>query len=397
MQYFLNIFSSVCHLSQNYTMIYNSLIKGLGLCLFLSLSFQMTISAQADMKPIASSILEHDDDFEKMEGKNLVHSISYNPTEFGVEKEIGQASFFTLNQEHVTSLLRDGDELIVLELAYDVNKSFTLQLEKADIYAKGFDVYLASNRSRAFDYTPGLNYWGIANNDYTSLAAISLVNDELSGFISIDGDTYTIGKLDKKDGGVHIIYKTNDLKITPTVGCDTDDKLHYIGNDDNGGSHSPGDCVQMYIEVDYDIYNGKGGSTQALNYVTAAFSQVAILYANDGIEFALSEVVVWNIADPYTGPSTSNYLTQFRDELNGTYNGDLAHLVGYSGGGGIAYVDVLCNGFYGVGYSAINSTYGNVPTYSWTIEVLTHEIGHNLGSSHTHACVWNGNGTAIDG
>jgi hypothetical protein len=29
--------------------------------------------------------------------------------------------------------------------------------------------------------------------------------------------------------------------------------------------------------------------------------------------------------------------------------------------------------------------------------VVTHEQGHNLGSSHTHACVWNGNGTAIDG
>ena len=28
---------------------------------------------------------------------------------------------------------------------------------------------------------------------------------------------------------------------------------------------------------------------------------------------------------------------------------------------------------------------------------MTHEIGHLLGSRHTHACVWNGNNTAIDG
>src|SRR5690606_21482823 len=27
----------------------------------------------------------------------------------------------------------------------------------------------------------------------------------------------------------------------------------------------------------------------------------------------------------------------------------------------------------------------------------THEMGHNLGSPHTHACAWNGNNTAIDG
>ncbi|MDP4851578.1 MAG: hypothetical protein NWR22_00230, partial [Saprospiraceae bacterium] len=28
---------------------------------------------------------------------------------------------------------------------------------------------------------------------------------------------------------------------------------------------------------------------------------------------------------------------------------------------------------------------------------MAHELGHTLGSSHTHACVWNGNNTAIDG
>ena len=29
--------------------------------------------------------------------------------------------------------------------------------------------------------------------------------------------------------------------------------------------------------------------------------------------------------------------------------------------------------------------------------VVTHEQGHLMGSRHTHACVWNGNNTAIDG
>ncbi|MFK8164163.1 MAG: T9SS type A sorting domain-containing protein, partial [Lewinella sp.] len=89
--------------------------------------------------------------------------------------------------------------------------------------------------------------------------------------------------------------------------------------------------------------------------------------------------------------------TTFRNTRT-SFNGDLAHLIsrGAPAGGGIAYVDALCTNF-NYAYSYVNSSYANVPTYSWTVNVITHEMGHNLGSYHTHDCVWNGTNTAIDG
>ena len=67
-------------------------------------------------------------------------------------------------------------------------------------------------------------------------------------------------------------------------------------------------------------------------------------------------------------------------------------------GGGIAQgFSGLCNKSHAHCTSMIYTTYSPYPTYSWTVMVITHEMGHLMGSRHTHACVWNGNNTAIDG
>ncbi|MBK7425542.1 MAG: fibronectin type III domain-containing protein [Saprospiraceae bacterium] len=95
-------------------------------------------------------------------------------------------------------------------------------------------------------------------------------------------------------------------------------------------------------------------------------------------------------ADPYSKTSASTALNQFRN-LRTNYNGDLAHLAALGGNnlGGIAWVNALCTNF-DYAYSNISSNYNNVPTYSWTVMVMTHEMGHNLGSNHTQWCGWSG-------
>jgi len=124
--------------------------------------------------------------------------------------------------------------------------------------------------------------------------------------------------------------------------------------------------------------------------------KVAALYANESINIKISEVYVWTTADPY--PRTSSYeaLDKFR-KTRPTFNGDLAHLcaLGGQGLGGVAWLGTLCVPGYNYGYSNIQSSFNNAPTYSWTVMVCTHELGHNLGSEHSHSCTWQ-NG-AIDG
>lgn len=310
--------------------------------------------------------------------------------------ECSDGLLLTLDQAALQSLRMTNPDRVELTIPVPGGKALQLELVRGKVFSPGFTVRQASTPDVVAAVDPGIHYWGIVKNDPGTLAGISIFEGEVMGIISTQSEKYVLGALGRDSR--HMIYRESDLKVKNETVC-LSESLEAVSDgivvDER--SAGPDNCVNMYMEADYTIYQNKGSVANATAYITGFFSQVSLLYANESVNVVLNELLVWNVADPYTGPSSSNYLTQFRNYLGGVYNGDLAHLVGFTGGGGIAYLDVLCNSYYGVGYSGINTTYSNVPTYSWTVEVVTHEIGHNLGSPHTHACAWNGNNTAIDG
>jgi Metallo-peptidase family M12/Secretion system C-terminal sorting domain len=289
---------------------------------------------------------------------------------------------------------------ITLQIPDANGQIWTLDLVPARNFSDEFAVHHAATGLVA-EVDRGSHFWGIVKGDNNSLASISVFDNEVIGMISTDRGNWVLGIVEKDAQKAHVLYNTADLKEGSGFECLTDEKLHRLGEQATSGtmerSSGPSNCVRMFVETDYTLFQNKGSVANVTSYMTGVFSQVSLLYTNEQINLVLHDLFVWSTNDPYPGPTASNYLNQFRTAKNGVFNGDLAHFVGIHNLGGVAYLDVLCFPSYGVGYSSINATYSNVPTYSWTVEVLTHEIGHNLGSSHTHACVWNGNNTAIDG
>ncbi len=276
-----------------------------------------------------------------------------------------------------------------------------LQLYRSSIFTPDFTVVTSGNNGQPVPYSGGVHYWGIIKGDNASLAAISIFDNEVMGIISSAGQgNLVLGKIENDLAGNHILYNDRNLNTAPLTDCFTaNDNGSYDELQLQNSNKVMSNCIRLFWEVDFDIYTGKGSVANAANYVTAVFNQSAIIYANDAIPVELSEVFVWNTTDPYTSTSTSGLLGQFQNYRN-AINGDLGHLLGYAGGGGIA---AGFSGFCASNlnssqcYSGVQSSYNNVPTYSWTVMVVTHEQGHLMGSRHTHACVWNGNNTAIDG
>ncbi len=160
-------------------------------------------------------------------------------------------------------------------------------------------------------------------------------------------------------------------------------------------------------EASYKLYanNFNSNFNNTANYLSGLFNQVAVMYQNEGIIIELSKLVVWTATDPYTTNSSANGLATLKsrwNSLGNNFNGDLCVLVdgAPTNNGGVAYLldNDFCNRAYAYGYADIYASYNTVPVYSWDVEVLTHEMGHMMGSHHTHWCGWKTAGTcgAID-
>ncbi len=257
---------------------------------------------------------------------------------------------------------------------------------------------LKDKNGKAIKLDTVYHYWG--TDEAGNLAAVSMTKEGPQGQIMIPDGAISFGTVN----GKHRARK--EAKGTWSDSVRVDERVRMAMKQSFKGTASAPTgvkCVNWYYEIDNDIYLDKGAKTA--EYITSVFNQVAILYANDGMIIHLHDMKIWNTVDPYTGPGTGDYLTQF-----GTYclvfppGDDLGGLIGYKGGGGIAWLNglILCR--YGITqvsgkmfYAGISNSFLNVPSVSWSVDCIAHEQGHQLGSNHSFDCVWNGNNTQIDG
>lgn len=319
-----------------------------------------------------------------------------------VDRAIEDYQLLRLDEEILTQLKASKSEQLQLDIPAEEG-IFQLQLRRSNPLSRDFKLRMASG-GIVKNPDMGVHYRGTIVGQPGTQVALSLMDGELQGMIAkADGSNLVLGPLNgdsKSNDNVYILYQDDPVFATQDFHCETED---------SGVDYAPealempgllrdetGNCVKVYFEVDYNVYQNKGSNAAA--YVAAAFNEVAALYTTINIDLAISEILVWDRPSPYGGSSSGTLLTQFQNYRE-TFNGDIAQLVSYSASGGIAVLSGLChpNNAARMSFSSIGSTFQTVPTYSWTVMVIAHELGHLLGSQHTHACVWNGNGTAIDG
>lgn len=323
-----------------------------------------------------------------------------------IKTSVSEASFFTLDRNVLRSLYSRNSQNITMNIPSG-SGNIELELSQVNFMPEDFRILTSSGKSIA--YKRGLYFQGVIKGDVNSMAAISIFENEVMGIVSTNEGNFNLGAL-LNDNNEYIYYNDRNLLKRFDFNCDVEDGYgkHYRDNNnkvknpagsDNSSTVNP---VKMYYVCDYQMFLDKGSETNVINYVTAVFNQENLLYNNEQLNLQLaSAITVYDTPDPYRTYSTSEtaeILYAFGSDIKNNIpgGGNLAQLLSTRTPvmGAIAWVNVLCqpyepgsrSGRYA--FIELENTYNNVPIYSWSVEVMAHETGHNFGSNHTQACVW---------
>jgi hypothetical protein len=163
--------------------------------------------------------------------------------------------------------------------------------------------------------------------------------------------------------------------------------------------------ARVAVETDYEYFARFGNATAALNYLSGLLGYSSTIYEDQvATELVIPYVSLWSTdADPWAATTSSAALTEFRAYWNANRTGvvrTIAHqLSSRPTGGGVAYVGVLCSTANAYGFTGnISGSFNPAnPQPGWDIIAVSHEIGHNFSSPHTHDyCNLGGSASPVD-
>ncbi len=338
-------------------------------------------------------------------------------------------SVFDVAQQQVT--------ITNFPLAWNSNATLVLERTRSVVDANT-EFYTHTKQGKvAFKVRPVISYRGTVGGDPSTMVSIHYSDGDVTGFVqsangqrTVIGRDYTLPR--QADASLHAIADESVMfGIDPLtrfvcgneqlpVDTEKTAQIMSVPGKSKGKSveGSQNDYLRelklaVVLREDIDSVMKRRGDTdeeiaQYFVKIVAAMAQVyeqeldALMYMGYFEKFTTEEPSGYF----YDGRDPGEMLNEFSKDWSRRMNNvdrTVAHLyalirpVGGSFVGGVAYLNGLCNkrdgGGYGVSTVYLNAT--EIPgeanrsnAFVWDVFVAAHEIGHNVGSPHTHTCFW---------
>lgn len=324
---------------------------------------------------------------------------------------------FVLSTAKAAQIFSPAADLVLTDFPIGIKGNGVLELERTSPVVDGETVILINGKE---PYTPPAvqTFRGKIRGEDKSRVVLTMVGGNMVGMVEHeDGARYILSPAtsSKKDVREHVLYSDDAVAATldRSFICSTpDDDEHHqalepVSKFLNKDKPLSTDLLQVdiAIETDYALFKrlnpdiNTADPEVVYNYIVPLIAMVSTLYEDEiNVTFHISYYNIWTEEDPYAaGGDISQILRKFSAYWATNKRGvprDIAHLItgpGSTDVGGIAWLNTLCNkgsgGYGGFSVSGIRAVY-TYPTidYTWDVNVIAHELGHNFASPHTHVC-----------
>jgi hypothetical protein len=292
-----------------------------------------------------------------------------------------------------------------------------LLLERFEIATPDARVLVQTPRGPEVLPMPSVAHFrGRLEGDEDSRVYVGVQPGFLVAIVSSNAGVVYVGPEGPADGPVqHVLRRAdsplNDEFIPAAWRCDADDLPQApIGDAGRIGEPSlrPASVVlaletsalkdaTVSIETDQELLAKYSGNVTSMTaYITTLLGAASVIYERDvQVHLNVNLIQAWTTTDPYVSTNTRTQLDEVGDWWHAnrpktSYPRTTVHYMsGKPVSGGIAWIDVLCMGDFsqgghwggGYGVTQVNAAY---PSSPWDLLAVTHELGHNFGSPHTH-------------
>jgi hypothetical protein len=323
---------------------------------------------------------------------------------------------FVVSASKAAEVLNVASEITLTDFPVGIGTDGAIELKRSLPIVDGQTTFTVNGTE---PYTPPSiqTFRGKVQGDEKSKVVLTIIDGNITGIVQRgDGNRYILSPStnSKKESREHLLFNETAVQLLPS-----EREFHCLTSDDlveEHGVHPTSKSVSrdrtlsndllvvdVFIETDIKLYNKLNPNPETasienvINYAVPLLAMVSSIYEEEiNVTFHIVDFNVWDVEDPYqAGGDIKKMLDKFAEywsRNNGGVRRTIAHLMTGPGStqvGGIAYRDALCNrGRYGAySVSGLKATY-TYPTlnYTWDVNVIAHEIGHNFASPHTHVC-----------